>query len=361
MATTSTSAGPVTSAPSRSDGSGAARLGPGEHATAVLFGLWMVVGLFLDGWAHDSNRPESFFTPWHAVLYSGFAAAAFHAVLVVNRRRPTAASLRAAIPSGHRLTLGGVAIFAVAAAGDLVWHEAFGVEVGVEALLSPTHLLLFVSGALALSGPLRDAWAHSEPAQALRSFLPVVFSAALLAAVSAFFLVYVSPISNDAGAAGFDRLAEGVHDHPSTDPRELLQLLGVASILMTTVILTVPLRLLSARWRPPVGTFAILDAVVITLISGLDGFEHWSFIPVAALAGFVADLMLTRRGTTAAAATSTAVLWLGYFATFELTEGDVRWTAELWMGSVVMAVVVAAASAARFATTPVPRLETADR
>src|SRR3546814_5696776 len=50
-------------------------LNPRERTVAVAFGIWMVVGLFLDGWAHDNNKPESFFTPWHGVLYSGFAAA----------------------------------------------------------------------------------------------------------------------------------------------------------------------------------------------------------------------------------------------------------------------------------------------
>jgi hypothetical protein len=35
-------------------------------------GVLLVAGVFTDGWAH-LNRPglESFFTPWHAMLYSG--------------------------------------------------------------------------------------------------------------------------------------------------------------------------------------------------------------------------------------------------------------------------------------------------
>ena len=38
---------------------------------------WLIGGVFLDGWAHV-NLPglETFFTPWHAVLYSGFLAVA---------------------------------------------------------------------------------------------------------------------------------------------------------------------------------------------------------------------------------------------------------------------------------------------
>src|SRR5258708_37896847 len=37
----------------------------------VAAGGWFVGGLYLDGWAHNTFPSlESFFTPWHAVLYS---------------------------------------------------------------------------------------------------------------------------------------------------------------------------------------------------------------------------------------------------------------------------------------------------
>jgi len=38
--------------------------------------LWILAGLFLDGWAHINipDTIDSFFMPWHAVLYSGLAA-----------------------------------------------------------------------------------------------------------------------------------------------------------------------------------------------------------------------------------------------------------------------------------------------
>ena len=36
--------------------------------------IWFIFGLYLDGWAHNNiGGLESFFTPWHAVFYSGFA------------------------------------------------------------------------------------------------------------------------------------------------------------------------------------------------------------------------------------------------------------------------------------------------
>ena len=44
----------------------------------VIVSVWWLGGLFIDGWAH-SNIPqlETFFTPWHAVFYSGYLAVAF--------------------------------------------------------------------------------------------------------------------------------------------------------------------------------------------------------------------------------------------------------------------------------------------
>gem|GEM_PF-3537078 len=44
-----------------------------EHLITVLLAAWMTAGIFIDGWAHINLTPlETFFTPWHAVFYSGF-------------------------------------------------------------------------------------------------------------------------------------------------------------------------------------------------------------------------------------------------------------------------------------------------
>ncbi len=56
---------------------------------------------------------------------------------------------------GYGLSLLGVSIFALGGVSDMIWHMLFGIEVNVDALLSPTHLLLAVGMALIVSGPLR--------------------------------------------------------------------------------------------------------------------------------------------------------------------------------------------------------------
>jgi hypothetical protein len=59
----------------------------------VLVTIWGIGGLFLDGWAH-AHLPqlETFFTPWHAVLYSGYLAVAATLVIKTISNRKLAAS-----------------------------------------------------------------------------------------------------------------------------------------------------------------------------------------------------------------------------------------------------------------------------
>ncbi len=317
-------------------------LSTAEEWASLGFGLWMVAGLFLDGWAHDDGRPESFFTPWHAVLYSGFAATVLAAVAAVWRRRGPSSSLRAAIPPGHEPTLIALAAFGLGAVGDLVWHEGFGIEVGIEALLSPTHLVLFASGLVLLSAPLRGAWNRLRDAPDLRALLPVVLNVALLVAVSAFFLAYLSPFVNDASAQRFDpsRLP---HDHPSTDVEELQQLLGVASVLVTTVLLALATHALLRRWNTPVGTLTLTLGLASAFLIGIDEFGEWFVILAGLGAGAVVDHLHRRLGPTVAVAVAVGLFWSCYLVLHALVGDPVAWSAELSGGVVTMASLLAAA------------------
>src|SRR5437016_1110388 len=83
----------------------------------VVFGSWMIIGLFLDGWSHNHQKPETFFTPWHAVLYSGFGAAVAWGAWDSRRQGSTSVDL------GGRLLTVGLVMFGAAAVGDFAWHE----------------------------------------------------------------------------------------------------------------------------------------------------------------------------------------------------------------------------------------------
>jgi hypothetical protein len=44
--------------------------------TLALLTMAFISGLYLDGWAHIRELPDDFFTPWHAIIYVSFSAAA---------------------------------------------------------------------------------------------------------------------------------------------------------------------------------------------------------------------------------------------------------------------------------------------
>jgi hypothetical protein len=101
--------------------------------------LWVACGFFLDAWAHGHVPIETFFTPYHGVFYAGL----FALVLVLGAyaavRRSRGVPWGSVFPRTYRVPLLGIPIFLLSGAGDLLWHHFLGVEVGVDALLSPTH------------------------------------------------------------------------------------------------------------------------------------------------------------------------------------------------------------------------------
>lgn len=154
---------------------------------ALMLGAWLVAGFYTDLWAHAHGKAESFFTPWHALLYGGLSANALFYGAVAARAVRDGVPLRASLPRGYGLSLAGVLVFAVAGFGDMLWHVAFGIEESVDALLSPTHLLLATGGILILGGPARAALAGAAP-----PFAGAV-SLALALAVLAGFTQFASP------------------------------------------------------------------------------------------------------------------------------------------------------------------------
>ncbi|PIP65118.1 hypothetical protein COW95_03595 [Candidatus Peregrinibacteria bacterium CG22_combo_CG10-13_8_21_14_all_49_11] len=118
--------------------------------------FWLVTGAYIDGWAHNHvPELETFFTPWHAVLYSGYLAMVLTLLLWIWLRKRKGHSWREAVPEGHGLSLLGAGVFFFGGIGDMLWHIAFGIEAGIEALLSPTHLLLATGAFLLFSGGAR--------------------------------------------------------------------------------------------------------------------------------------------------------------------------------------------------------------
>lgn len=308
----------------------------GEELLGMLFGLWTVVGLFLDGWAHSHQRPESIFSPWHAVLYSGFMMAALWATWTSWRRRQPDRSFVDTAPPGHIATLAGFGLFGVGAAGDLIWHEIFGIEANVEALLSPTHLLLLVGGSIALSAPLR-VLRSSPRVVSWKEFLPALLSLTLLTAVGAFFLGYLSPFST--AGVGFSNATTHTHDLSNITPdvaAELRENWTLGAIFVTTVVLVLPALFVVRRWKTPRGAFLFLYTLLFVLHAGLDEFAQWPVIAMGIVVGALVDSLVQRDARPwLIGAVIPLAAWSTYFLVFEL-QHDVGWSPELWAGVSLM-------------------------
>src|SRR5437660_1093360 len=124
--------------------------------TVVALCTWLMAGAYLDAWAHRHlARLETFFTPWHAILYSGIFAILIFLGTRALRNQAHGHRLDQALPAGYNLSLIGAALFGVAGVIDMIWHLRFGIEVNLAALISPPHLLLMLAGTMIVAGPQR--------------------------------------------------------------------------------------------------------------------------------------------------------------------------------------------------------------
>src|SRR5512143_255266 len=222
----------------------------------TILAAYFVGGLYLDGWAHTHGKvDQSFFTPWHAVLYSGqlLMAAVLAGVLVRNVWRGS--TLRDALPRGYNLSFVGVLLWFIGGPGDLIWHTLFGIEQSVEALYSPTHLLLALGLALAVSGPLRAAYQRSAlEMRRLIDQLPMILSITFTLSVLTFFIMIAHPLANLWGTGWSD----------TTDEAR-----GMTGIMLDTALLMGGILLIVRQWKLAPGALTLVFVVNALLMGSL--------------------------------------------------------------------------------------------
>lgn len=313
-----------------------------EHLGTVLFGLWMTVGLFLDGYFHQNldSGSESFLTPWHGAFYAGFTASALWLAHMSRRRAPGVVDWRmSSLPPGYDGARIGLVLFALGGIGDATWHSAFGVERGIDALLSPTHLLLFAGLTLILTAPLRAA--RATPQHPPGNWM-IAGSVITATALVGFFMNFAWGL----GIAAFARIP---YD-PVTDAGESAVIAGVASMLVTTVVLFSAVRVLLATGHVPAGAITLLFTITALLVSvAFD--EDIEGVAAAGLAGAALDILIRSRWANRvgmprgfAFASASAVLWLAYLGLLKALEG-IEWRPEIWLGAAALCSLCAAAVA----------------
>jgi hypothetical protein len=304
-----------------------------DWAVVVVGGL-LVGGFYLDAWAHSHGQvDDTFFTPWHAVLYSGLLVAMVGAggALAWNHSRGYAWSR--ALPVGYDLSLLGVALFGLGGLGDLAWHEIFGVELDLDAAFSPTHILLVVAVTLIVTGPLRASWHRNKEAHGPAEWLPIAVSVGYTLSVFTVITQWLHPFVQP--WAGQD-LAQATGSNEG---------LAVAGVWVQTGLLMGVVLVALRRWSLPFGSLTLIFTLNALLLSFMR--DQYRFILVALVAGVVADLLVMwlRPSVSRPLALHTfaflvpVVLFALYFLLIILTEG-IAWSVHVWTGTVVTAGVV---------------------
>ncbi len=243
--------------------------------------VWMISGIQLDAWAHHQLSIETFFTPWHGVLHSGFLALALVLIGTFVRHVMRGHAWQQAMPAGYNLSLVGVAVFLVGGVGDMVWHMLFGIEVNIEVLLSPSHLLLALGGALLVTGPLRAAWVCTTNDSHWAALLPALLSLTLLLALLSFFTAYANPFTELLAAQAARPL----------DRQEIManQALGITGILLQTGLMMGLLLLAVHRWSLKFGSLTLV--LIISTALTVSTHTDFQLLPFVLGAGLIADTL----------------------------------------------------------------------
>jgi len=254
-----------------------------------------MAGTFADGHEHVYENVETFFNPYHAIIYSGgiFAFAVFVFTALRNVRRGYA--LSHAVPRAYSYWLFGGALFVLSGLGDLTWHRIFGFEGGVDVLLSPPHLGLLTSGALLGLGPVRSAielQPRSLPAQ-----LPAILGMGAIIATVQFatqYAFYPETFAHDAPLSPASHQEDQVILYTLTHYRVTS---GLLIFHWQTILLVAPALFLLSRLRMAFGALALLAMLVKVFPAGEQSRNFAEFAVVAAaaaIAGIAGDWLQTR-------------------------------------------------------------------
>lgn len=311
--------------------SGVALQGTPLDAAVAVLSLFLMAGIAFDANAHASGglsfAEEGFLTPSHVFFYTAFLGIAAVLGVATVRRRMGGADWLDAIPAGYGVGLLGVIIFGFGGVGDFLWHSTFGFETGVEALTSPSHLMLGVGGVLFLSSPLRSTWQREGTPTGL-GMVPALVSATLALSLFVLFASLLNPATNPAVFSN-DFFARQI---------------GVAGFMIFPGLLVAVALHMARRFELPPGGVTLLFAGP-ALISAAVGVETGSVLLVAAflVTGLVGDLLVrlvppTGGLSTRLFGTAVGLAFGGSYLAIAILAVDhpVAWSVHIWTGAVVL-------------------------
>jgi hypothetical protein len=347
-----------------------------EDLTTMAIAMWPITAMFFDGRGHNNKTgQESFFSIAHLFLYAGLTVLGMWIGALVTRyqvqggvdpRKTLIPDLKL-IPVGYGVAIIGLLILGIGGPSDLIWHQAYGFEVGVEAIYSPPHLALFFGGLLVSSTGIRSVWAKQDLRLDTREFLPVLLSSILFIGVAGFITMYLSAfMTNVAMTSDFmNDLARFKDDFNDQNISLNAGLTGygddlwpyyyysaghgVATMIVTTLVLLGPTLLLLRRWRLPMGavTATFLGYGLLTNI--MTEYRDAVLLIPLVLTGLTVDVLqqrygsrrdgrMTLGGIRAVGPAAAAVLWISYFIVIALDKG-IGWPPSMWVGALVVGIM----------------------
>jgi hypothetical protein len=305
-----------------------------------LLSAWFSTGLTIDAWAH-SNIPqlETFFTPWHAVFYSGFTATAAWVLVMIVRNVRQGRSGLGVVPVGYGWTVVALAVFGLSAIADGVWHTLWGIETTINILFSPSHLSGVAAMVIILTSPLRAMWSAPElsGAPSFRQLWPAALSTGVAAAQVMLFLGYGDALTYSPGAiiAGLSTFQQAAA-------------LLACRMIISNVVLLAPVLFLARRWRLPFWTVTAVWLPVIALAAAETEARYLgtllTFVVSALLVDTLAQWLRPAADRRVAfwlfGAGTAFVTWALYIGVASLTMGGTPSIIELWTGAPVVAGLV---------------------
>jgi len=347
-----------------------------EDLITMALCFWPITAMFFDGRGHNNETgQESFFSVAHLFLYGGMTVLGLWiAALVVRYQLAAGVEVRrlmvdfAAIPVGYGVAIIGLGLLSLGGPIDLIWHSAYGFEVGVDAIYSPPHLMLFFGGLLVSSTGIRSMWAKNDIAPDLKTFAPVILSSILFIGVAGFITMYLSTFmtnvtpttdfvddlarfsddraneatSVNAGLAGYGDDAWSYNFYSASH--------GMASMIITGLILLGPTLLILRRWRVPFGSVTLVYLGFGLLVNIMTEYRDIVLIIPLILTGLSVDLLQQRLGRARsdgrvslggiriAGTAAAAVLWISYYAILALDKG-IGWEPTLWVGALFVGIM----------------------
>ena len=316
-----------------------------EDLIGVLFGLALVGGVLSDAWAHVNvlSTLESFFTPWHALLYTGFAGTAAWTWWLAfrhrcRRRAMVGQRLAGRLPDRrHRLAhLLGWRRRGHVVAPDLRHRDQ------PQGRDEPQPHDARRGRALLLTSQLRSWWASGEGG--LRAATGVL-SAALGTMMGTILIIGMTGANTIAPTREYTTVVGAAST--STGAAQ-----GIQAYLLGTVVVLVPVMLILRRRATPVVATGVAGVIGVFLMVEREFPMPLTAALIGMIAGAaIADAVVYRldmqRGLDApmrlpiAGAIIAASLWAGHLIGLQLAAG-IRWPVELWAGVVVLTAVLGA-------------------